>query len=274
MNNFSKRTLSGLLFVILIVSSILISPVSFIIVFGIIVFITSYEFYGFKQDVFSKSDRIVFSGVAVVVFLFAFIIASGEHNTLFVILLVPIFLVVDFLFLMKDRTRLLPKLSYGITGWVYIAIPFSILNFIAYHFNDQDFSSLFLVSLFGIIWINDTFAYLAGKFFGRHPLFYRISPKKTLEGFLGGLLFSVLAAWGISMLTSLLNLNTWLLIGLISSLTGSLGDLTESAFKRNVNIKDSGNLLPGHGGFLDRFDAALFVFPSVYFLLLLTSNIS
>jgi len=238
------------------------------------VFLTSYEFYGFKQDVFSKSDRIVFSGVAVVVFLFAFIIASGEHNTLFVILLVPIFLVVDFLFLMKDRTRLLPKLSYGITGWVYIAIPFSILNFIAYHFNDQDFSSLFLVSLFGIIWINDTFAYLAGKFFGRHPLFYRISPKKTLEGFLGGLLFSVLAAWGISMLTSLLNLNTWLLIGLISSLTGSLGDLTESAFKRNVNIKDSGNLLPGHGGFLDRFDAALFVFPSVYFLLLLTSNIS
>jgi len=274
LNNFSKRTLSGLIFVMLIVSSILISPVSFIIVFGAVVYLASYEFFGFKKKVFNKRDRVFFSAISVVIFLAGFNIASDDLNFPYVIFLVPFFVLLDFFFLLRDRKKLLPKLSYGITGWLYIAIPFSILNFLAYHFNNNEFSSVFLLSIFILIWTNDTFAYLVGNYFGKHSLFYQISPKKTVEGFWGGLVFSVLAGWIISLYSPFLNASMWLIIGLIVSLTGNLGDLTESAFKRNVDIKDSGKIIPGHGGVLDRFDAAIFVFPSVYFVLLLMNNIS
>ena len=121
------------------------------------------------------------------------------------------------------------------------------------------------LSIFILIWCNDTFAYLTGRLLGKHKLFERISPKKTWEGFIGGLLFAVLAGVLLAYFLewSYIKMITY---GIVVGAIGTAGDLVESMLKRNVGVKDSGNILPGHGGILDRFDAVLFVVPVVFFL--------
>mgnify|MGYP003387074849 FL=1 len=115
-----------------------------------------------------------------------------------------------------------------------------------------------------LIWINDSFAYLVGKNFGRRKLFESVSPKKTIEGFLGGLSFSIGTGYLISHYVQDYSTQNWIIIAMIVSVIGTIGDLVESKFKRQANIKDSGNIMPGHGGILDRLDSLLFVAPFVY----------
>jgi phosphatidate cytidylyltransferase len=122
------------------------------------------------------------------------------------------------------------------------------------------------------MWTNDTFAYLIGKQFGKNKLYEKISPKKTIEGFIGGLLFSLVAGSIISFIMGNdLSTFQWLILSLIIAILGSVGDLVQSQFKRQVNIKDSGSILPGHGGIYDRLDSIIFVAPFVYLFLYLTS---
>jgi phosphatidate cytidylyltransferase len=121
-----------------------------------------------------------------------------------------------------------------------------------------------MISILSIIWVNDSFAFLIGKNFGKHKLFPSVSPKKTVEGLLGGLIFSLLASLFISKYYTDFSLVNWLVIAVIVSLFGTVGDLVESKFKRQANIKDSGNIMPGHGGILDRLDSLLFAAPFVY----------
>jgi len=121
-----------------------------------------------------------------------------------------------------------------------------------------------MISILSIIWVNDSFAFLIGKNFGKNKLFPSVSPKKTIEGLLGGLVFSLLTGLLISKINADFSLLNWLIIAVIVSLVGTIGDLVESKFKRQANIKDSGNIMPGHGGVLDRLDSLLFVAPFVY----------
>ena len=115
-----------------------------------------------------------------------------------------------------------------------------------------------------MIWVNDSFAFLVGKNFGKRKLFVSVSPKKTQEGFLGGLAFALIAAFIISKLNTDFTVVNWLVIAVIVSVIGTIGDLVESKFKRQANIKDSGTIMPGHGGILDRLDSLLFAAPFVY----------
>ncbi|WP_372642334.1 phosphatidate cytidylyltransferase, partial [Ancylomarina sp.] len=131
-----------------------------------------------------------------------------------------------------------------------------------------------VMGIFIMIWVNDTVAYLVGVNFGKHRLFERISPKKSWEGSIGGGIATLLAAWACSCFSQELSLVLWLSVGLIVAVTGGLGDLVESLFKRSIQVKDSGSMLPGHGGILDRFDAILIVSPIAFVFLEIVKEFS
>lgn len=136
------------------------------------------------------------------------------------------------------------------------------------------FNSHILLGSFILIWVNDSFAYLVGKNFGKQKLFEKISPKKTVEGFLGGLLFSCIASYFIATFTQTLTFTSWLILSVIISVFGTIGDLIESKFKRQAQVKDSGKIMPGHGGLLDRLDSIIFAGPFIYLFLRILQYVS
>jgi phosphatidate cytidylyltransferase len=153
---------------------------------------------------------------------------------------------------------------------VYISLPLGLLMFF---FNPVVMSGPFhygkALGFLVILWLNDTGAYLVGSLIGKHKLFERISPGKTWEGSAGGALFALLTAWGLSFIFKQLDVSQWMILSLIIVVTGTLGDLVESMLKRSLALKDSGDILPGHGGILDRFDAVLLSAPFVFVYLAL-----
>lgn len=167
----------------------------------------------------------------------------------------------------KTKFKLLTRYTLLIG---YIVIPFILTNYITIGQKNK-YNEKILITIFICIWTNDTFAYLVGKNFGKRKLFPSVSPKKTIEGFLGGIIFTIIC----SMLLSKYYIETknsyiWIVIAIIISIFSTLGDLIESKFKRVAEIKDSGNIMPGHGGILDRLDSIIFVVPfiNLFYLIL------
>ena len=180
------------------------------------------------------------------------------------------------LFLMKDlfseKTIPLFESKRFLLTTFYISSAFVFLILIAnYH---HTYKPTLLLGSFIIIWANDTFAFLIGKYFGKQKLFEKISPKKTVEGFLGGLFFSSLASYFIATFTDTLDFTNWLILSIIITVFGTLGDLIESKFKRQANVKDSGIIMPGHGGLLDRLDSIIFAAPFIYLFLKIIEYVS
>lgn len=173
-----------------------------------------------------------------------------------------------------NSERPLHNLAHSFMSQIYIGIPMGLMTLIAFYF-----SPMIILAIFFLIWINDTGAYLIGCSIGRHRLFERISPKKSWEGFFGGLAFSIGASvlfyyfgnnfYGMNRIEA--NLGIWIGLGAIVTVFGTWGDLIESMIKRNLRIKDSGKIIPGHGGLLDRIDSLLMVLPAVtvYFALII-----
>ena len=193
------------------------------------------------------------------IFAFSYLNQKGFSAPL-TFLILPILAI--FIFeLFVDKEDSLRNIIYSIFIPIYVALPLSFLNNIAF-FNGV-YNSTLLLGFFILMWSNDTGAYLIGSTMGKHPLFKRISPKKTLEGFFGGVLFVQLIVVIIFYTTHSMRLLDWSIIGLIISLGGTVGDLVESLLKRNLEVKDSGSILPGHGGILDRFDGVIFAAPMV-----------
>jgi phosphatidate cytidylyltransferase len=156
---------------------------------------------------------------------------------------------------------------------LYVLIPFSLLTLTPSIINNT-YNPFIILGVLLIIWSNDTFAYLVGKNFGKRKLYEKISPKKTIEGFAGGMLFGLIAALIIAITTESLTIPHWIVLSIIISFSGTIGDLVASKFKREANIKDSSNLIPGHGGFLDRLDSLIFVSSFVYLYLQLINYVS
>jgi phosphatidate cytidylyltransferase len=154
--------------------------------------------------------------------------------------------------------------AYFILGQVFIALPFSLLSFILFI---DGYQPLVLLSVFVTIWVNDTGAYLVGVTFGKNRLFERISPKKSWEGFVGGALAALASGYVFSLLIPEISLLNWFIFSEIIVIFGTLGDLIESLLKRTIHVKDSGNVIPGHGGLLDRFDSMLLAAPVVFIFL-------
>lgn len=165
--------------------------------------------------------------------------------------------------LFRAKKRPITNIAYSIFAILYIVVPFALMNYIALDSHGMERSGLILIAFFVSLWANDTGAYLTGRSIGKRKLFVRISPNKTWEGFIGGLFFCVLAGYIFSSFDSFLTPIQWIFFSVIIGIFGTLGDLVESMIKRNYNVKDSGNILPGHGGVLDRFDGIFLACPMV-----------
>ncbi|WP_428228975.1 phosphatidate cytidylyltransferase [Flavobacterium sp.] len=285
MNETLKRTISGAVYIALLLTSILFSTESFIVLFGIFLIIATYEFCNLVglNKVFSiLFVSLFYSTVSLISFyrvetenyinklLKENIQITVDTDRLFTILLVITLIVsikcIVFLF---DDTHTISKVSKYIYLIGYIMLPFLFITKIS--FGIKDYNPKIIIGLFILIWTNDTFAYLVGKSIGKHKLFERISPKKTIEGFLGGVVFAAFAGFLISKLYiqpnpdfSSKSILIWTIIALIVSIFGTIGDLIESKFKRIAGVKDSGAIMPGHGGVLDRLDSVIFVAPIIF----------
>ena len=198
---------------------------------------------------------------------------NGLDEAIQILLTVAIFVL---LFLIRDlfSSKSLPKLLTNryINTTFYISTGVLFLLLIANNFGH--YSPENIIGVFTLIWINDSFAYIVGKNFGKQKLFESASPKITVEGFLGGIIFTAIGSYFISEVTNILLFSNWLILSIIVSVFGTLGDLIESKYKRQAGVKDSGNILPGHGGLLDRLDSAIFVAPFIYLFLRLLNYVS
>jgi phosphatidate cytidylyltransferase len=286
MNETLKRTISGAVYIALLLTAILFSTESFIILFGLFLIITIYEFCNLVKlnKVFS-----IFFGIL----LYTTILLISHYNketTLFLnttfdsnvildtniqqldLVLLAVTLVISIkciLFLFYDNIQNVSISSKYLYLLGYIVLPFIFIVKIS--FGTNDYNPKIILGLFILIWTNDTFAYLVGKSMGKHKLFERVSPKKTIEGFIGGVVFAAFAGFLISKLYiqpkpefSSKSILIWTIIALIVSIFGTIGDLIESKFKRIAGVKDSGSIMPGHGGILDRLDSVIFVAPIIF----------
>jgi phosphatidate cytidylyltransferase len=201
------------------------------------------------------------------------LIASGLIPKNSFLILIPMMLVIIVVELYRKNEKPFDSLAHTFFSVLYTAVPVSMFPFSAFSRSGLNsllphsniiFSPGIIIGFFILIWANDTGAYLTGMSFGRHKLMERISPKKTWEGFFGGIIIASLIAWLLSGWLGVVDKIHWIIISVIVSIAGTYGDLVESMLKRSTGVKDSGTIMPGHGGFLDRFDSAIISFPLVY----------
>jgi len=267
------RALSGFVFITLLIISFF-NQHSLILIFFVFGLICLSEF----KKLIGLESKIPYILFTVIYFIFGYWnIISNETNIIDVATqILQVFTIFVQLFLIKDlfsekTIPLFPLKKYLLTTF-YLSSAFVFLPLITNYSGSFDFK--ILLGSFILIWVNDSFAYLVGKNFGKQKLFSRISPKKTVEGFLGGVFFACIASYFIFIFTETLTFNYWLILSVIISTIGTIGDLIESKFKRQANVKDSGNIMPGHGGLLDRLDSIIFAAPFIYLFLRITTYVS
>lgn len=269
MKELITRSISGVFIIFAVIASIYFSHISFAVLFSIVVIISNIEFSEISGNKF-KPYKYFYAFLAFFVFLISFLVSYELISIKYIVLIIPALFIpaVIELFSKNSSTKSIALASFGI---IYTAFPFSIMNFYFLESASGEDYRFLLLSIFIMIWVFDSFAYLVGVKIGKHKLFKSISPKKSWEGFFGGLVFAVLTAYILSI--SLLNVNVFVLIGMaiIVSVAGTFGDLIESKIKRSSGLKDSGSIIPGHGGILDRFDSILLILPiiSVFLILIL-----
>jgi phosphatidate cytidylyltransferase len=271
MNNFIVRTITGVIFVAAIVASFL-RPETMVLLFSIVTGLTIWEFTGLVNQRENVTVNRFICTVAGVYFFFAMtyfcsdLYGGAAKSVVFIPYLVTIvYLMIAELYLKQADP--IQDWAYTMLSQMYIALPFSLLNVLAFTATTNGvvtFNTLLPLSIFIFLWVNDSGAYCVGSLLGRHKLFPRISPGKSWEGSIGGAVFVLIAAFAISYFLDgrMLNSLEWLGLGLVVVVFGTWGDLVESLFKRTLGVKDSGNILPGHGGMLDRFDSSLMAIPA------------
>lgn len=267
MKGLTRRAATAVIFVVVMLAGLFVGRMSFIALFAVITALCLWEFLNMVLHHNSRRDWIRI-GLGVAFGLTPFVLASAMHialvnNDRFVIFTSILFfplLFLSFIYeLFSESEKPFQNVAFIVLGMVYIGAPFSLLNFIA--FNEDGFNVWPIFGLLLLTWLNDTGAYLVGSWIGKTPLLPRISPKKTWEGTLGGVVVTFFVAYIFCAVTNELYLQDWLILAGIVSIFGSMGDLIESMLKRSFGVKDSGTLLPGHGGVLDRFDAFIFLLP-------------
>ncbi len=286
MNETLKRGISGVVYIVLLISSILYSTETFFILFGLFLLIAVYEFCNLVH--IQKIFPLLFAAIS-----YTSITLLSHYNDvtenfineqfdtklslkvnieqLNIVLLVTTLVVSVkcILFLFYDKIQSISTSSKYLYLLGYIILPFIFITKISFGIND--YNPKIIIGLFILIWTNDTFAYIVGKSIGRTKLLEKISPKKTIEGFAGGIVFAIVAGYLISKYYikakpefSERSILIWTSIALIVGVAGTIGDLIESKFKRIAAVKDSGNIMPGHGGILDRLDSVIFVAPLIF----------
>jgi phosphatidate cytidylyltransferase len=265
------RVITGIFFLIVMIGSVVLSEYSYLILFSLLVVLCINEYYNIIHDLLSSSDnwkttyKLINSIFSVMIFGIVFLVASGKVPLIWLSLVFgfPLTWLVIEMYTRSERPFY--NVCLNTMAIFYLAVPLSSASLLS--FDAGEYSWNFLLAIMIFAWSNDSFAYLFGRFFGKHKLFERISPKKTWEGTVGGLAGSVLFAYIVWLLFPgwtghEVSLGTYITLAIITSVTSTYGDLAESMIKRNLHIKDSGSALPGHGGFLDRFDGLIFSLPA------------
>ncbi len=261
-NELQLRVMAAVVGIPLIVGSVLYHPWGYFTIFFIICGACLLEFYqllGLRGEQPLKTFG-TFNGL--LIYTITYLVASGQIKDDFYLLtfigLSSVYLIN--LYIKKDKH---PFTNIGFTflGIIYVGIPFSLLHLLVFYANTYHFQ--IILGLLSILWASDTGAYFAGKSFGKRKLFERVSPKKTWEGSIGGAILATSVSLGLAYYFEYIPVWKWILIAIIIVVAGTYGDLVESLFKRTVKIKDSGNTIPGHGGFLDRFDGLLIAAPFI-----------
>ena len=265
MNNFTKRLIFGALYVVLIVIA---TTTNVYLFYGLFLVFMLFSIYEFQKMISLKSSIPTLLGL---ILFFASFLNNTTHNGK------VLFLLGLLVFFSSFITTLLDKNKHAIIhlGKIALTIAYTIIPFILLieiPFLDTLFNPILILGSFILVWTSDTFAYLIGRKFGKNKLFERISPNKTIEGFFGGVFFTVIVAYVLSVFFKEVSLFQWGIISIIISIFGVLGDLIESMFKRETKVKDSSSFIPGHGGFLDRLDSIIFATPFLYVFIYITSN--
>ena len=268
MKNLIIRALTGIIFVVVLISAICIHPIFFLILFCIITGLTLWEFGGLvKHYENANLQRTVNMLGGVYLFIATFVHANGLTDG-------KIFLPYLLFIMLTMIAELYYKAPNPINNWaftlfaqIYCAGSFSMLNFIGAEPGTpgvMSYTPLFIMAIFIFVWLDDTGAYLVGSLIGKHKLFERISPKKSWEGFFGGLILALASSQAFAWFAPEINRMNWLGLAATVVLFGTWGDLIESLLIRTLGVKDSGNVLPGHGGMLDRFDSVMLAVPASY----------
>lgn len=275
-SNLIQRSITGAIFVVVLVGAILLSEISFTLLFTLISAMAVMEFTKLMNTTQGTSIKVAMTSLSAAYLSVAF--AAYCYNAVDSKVFIPyLFLLLNILISELYRKKDTPILNwaYAMFGQLYIALPFALLSVLAFSDNGVsiEYNPILPLSVFVFIWINDTGAYCVGSLIGKHRLFERISPKKSWEGSIGGAVFAIIAAVVFSQFYSFLSVLEWIGLAITIVVFATWGDLTESLLKRQLNIKDSGSILPGHGGLLDRFDSALMAIPAAIIYLMLIKMI-
>ena len=270
LKNMTIRAITGTIFVAAVVTCFL-RPEAMMFLFALVTALSVWEFTGLVNN---SGDVRVNRFICTVAGVYLFLAFAGFCSGITpAAVFIPYLLTVVYLFISELYTKApnpINNWAYTMLSQMYIALPFSMINVVAFHSTDDAhiYDYLLPLSIFIFLWTNDTGAYISGSLLGRHKLFPRVSPGKSWEGSIGGglLVLAVAALVGYLVNSSegghTLSIPAWMGLGLVVVFFGTWGDLVESLFKRTLGIKDSGNILPGHGGMLDRFDSSLMAFPA------------
>lgn len=267
MNNFTLRTITGAVFVIMIIGSVIINHYVFAGLFLLVALAGYWEFTRIARLLNANPSRLFGSIIALLAYVLIVCVEFGllPQNTLLYLIMLPLALVTAEL-TRKSSTSLL-NTATAIFGIMWVVVPLALLaGFFNLAEEHKWRETGLLLGFFLILWIYDSGAYIFGSIFGKHRMIERISPKKSWEGFAGGAMAGLLIAYIISASFTEFSIGEWLIIGISIVIFGTIGDLVESMFKRNAGVKDSGKILPGHGGILDRFDAVYIAAPVVYII--------
>jgi len=259
------RTITGIVLVLVMLTAIIASQYSYAILFLIILTAGIIEFSNLFRQSDIKPNKFIAYSVSIILFIVSFLISKRMIEVKYFLGLMPFFLIIMAAELYRKKDKPVENIAVTFFSIIYLAVPLSLINFLVFPeiLNSNAYTPKLLIALFSLIWIYDSGAYLVGVSIGKHRLFERISPKKSWEGAIGGTLIAIIASYFIAGFIPEIKLLHWIVLSILTVVSSTFGDLTESMFKRYFGIKDSGNILPGHGGVLDRFDSLFFAAPVV-----------
>jgi phosphatidate cytidylyltransferase len=259
--------------VIFVLGGFWLHPYSFFLTGLFLLAGTQYEYYLLIRNTGARPQMAAGMIAGIALYTISTLTAAGIIGSGGLLIAIPVISLIMILELYRKQERPFDSIAHTLFSILYTAVPFSMFPFSAFSHSGMDsilshngivFSPGIVIGFFLLLWANDTGAYLVGVSIGKHRLMERISPKKSWEGFFGGFFISMAAAWLLSGWLGVVDRMGWMIISGIVSVAGTYGDLAESMLKRSLGVKDSGTIMPGHGGFLDRFDSAVIAFPLVY----------
>jgi phosphatidate cytidylyltransferase len=280
------RSITGIIFLFVVISAIVFHQLTFALLFLLIIILGLLEFYTLleKNGHFPQKWIGIVIGSLTFITLFFNNTAAYGITSLILPIYLPAFFTIFLAELFRNKEQAFSNIALTFLGIFYVSVPLSLWSLVLmkpisglvsdslHHWPAHygyDYNWHYLLGYFFLMWTADTGAYLSGRFLGKHKLFERLSPKKTWEGFIGGIIMSLVVAKLNAIYFTELRLSQWVIVAMLTCVLGTLGDLVESMFKRSIDIKDSGSLLPGHGGILDRFDGVFISSPFVVAYLLL-----